>query len=702
MAWPAGVDIAPFPGLSLRGSPGTRPDAGWHNPGVNGRALPSIPVVLAGAAWLTIVAAGIGGVLIDRQLVAIGHRDTSPSLRPGDALFVLALLSAMIVGSALAVRRPRHPVGWLFVAFALSIALSGVAEAYAGYAALAKPGAWPGGGYAAVVADGIFAPWLVFIALILLLTPTGAPPSPRWRPVAWAAVIGGALLVPGLLFSTSPLDPPFQDVPNPAAWRAGRVPVDVVRYVGLAGAMGAVPLAAASMFVRFRSAEGIERRRLRWMALVAIPLPLLLLGTFVAALTDSTLLLHVTGGVMVALLPVAAGLAIVQYHLYEVDRLLSRALSYVLLTGLALLSYLVVVLIAGSVLGDLGGGSQPSAVLGTLVAVSVAWPARGRVQDALDRRFNRREFEAIRIVRRYVADPSPAMTVESALREAVADPSLAVSYWIDDRSRWAAEDGRALQPGRTAIEVVRRGLPIAFVSYDPARLDQRLVEAAAAEARPELENARLRAAIALQLLEVRESRARIVAAQLAERHKIERNLHDGAQQRLLGLAFQLRAAAVRDDGERTRAILDSAVEEIQLAVRELRDLANGLHPAILSDGGLASALDDLAARAPLPVRLTATEERFAPDIEAAAWFIACEAVANAVKHARATRIDVEAGRLDGHLILTIADDGIGGADAEGQGLRGLSDRAEAVGGSLSVGVSDRGGSVIRAELPCAS
>ncbi|MCC6783535.1 MAG: hypothetical protein IT457_11900, partial [Planctomycetes bacterium] len=520
--------------------------------------------------------------------------------------------------------------------------------------------------------------------------------------VAWMALGGGALLTPGLLFSTSSLDPPFEAVANPAAWPAMRVPVDVLRYVGLAGAMGAVPLAALSLLARFRAARGVERQQLKWMALVAVPLPLFVVATFFMAIFDLTAMLGVTAGLMVIVLPVAAGLAVSQYHLYEVDRLLSRALAYVLLSGLVLGSYATVVLVSGLVAGGLGSGSQVAAVLGTLVAVSIAWPARGRLQDALDRRFNRREFEAISVVRRFVRDPSPTATIEEVLREALRDPSIDVAYWIDDRARWVAEDGRPIDAGRTAIEVRRRGVPVAAVSYDAARIDQHLVETAAAEARPELENTRLRAAIALQLVEVRESRARIVAAQLAEREKIERNLHDGAQQRLLGLAFQLRAAAVSGDGERTRLVLDSAVEEIQRAVRELRDLANGLHPAILSDGGLAAALDDLAARTPLPVRLEATAERFAPEIEAAAWFIACEAVANSVKHARATRIDVEVRRREGRLVLAVADDGVGGADAGGRGLRGLADRAEAAGGSLTVGASASGGSLVRVELPCAS
>jgi signal transduction histidine kinase len=211
----------------------------------------------------------------------------------------------------------------------------------------------------------------------------------------------------------------------------------------------------------------------------------------------------------------------------------------------------------------------------------------------------------------------------------------------------------------------------------------------------------LRAAITLQLVEVRESRARIVEAQLAERRKIERDLHDGAQQRLLGMAMRLRAVEISGDPDRIRGALATTVDELQAAVRELRELANGLRPTVLIDGGLAAALDDLAARSPVPIHLETTAERFAPGVEETAWFIACEAVANAVKHAAPGAVAISAGRANGRLHLVIEDDGIGGADPAGRGLRGIADRAEAAGGTLTVHPRDGHGTVVIAELPCA-
>jgi signal transduction histidine kinase len=223
-----------------------------------------------------------------------------------------------------------------------------------------------------------------------------------------------------------------------------------------------------------------------------------------------------------------------------------------------------------------------------------------------------------------------------------------------------------------------------------------------AAARPELENERLRAALALQLAEVRESRVRIVEAQRQERERIERNLHDGAQQRLLALALELRAAEVSGEPGRARTALRRGVDELQMAIQELRDLANGLRPAALQDGGLAAALDVLANRTPIAVRVTATDRRFEPALEEAAWFIACESVANAVKHARPTGIDIYANADNGCLVLTVADDGSGGADPAGRGLRGIADRAEAAGGRLVVSDRAEGGTMVLAELPCGS
>ena len=220
-----------------------------------------------------------------------------------------------------------------------------------------------------------------------------------------------------------------------------------------------------------------------------------------------------------------------------------------------------------------------------------------------------------------------------------------------------------------------------------------------------VEVARLRVELRRQLDEVEASRARIVAAADHERRRIERNLHDGAQQRLVSIGLALRHAqhalgtAADPDVNRT---LDDAVAEITVAIDELRQLAGGLRPAQL-DAGLGAALRDLARRAPLPVEVDATADRYPTDIEAAAYFCACEGLTNAVKHAHATRIRLSARRNDGRLVVSVTDDGVGGAVARnGSGLTGLTDRVAAHGGTLTLDSDEGRGTTLIAEFPCES
>jgi signal transduction histidine kinase len=653
--------------------------------------------------WAVLVADFAAMLVLDIRLANAGRGELAQLLTPESVIFVPAILSAAVVGAALILRRPRHPVGWLFLALAPAISASGTALGYAAYGAVVRPGALPAAEFVAVVEDRSFIIWLTLLALILLFTPDGRLNGRIWRFAAWAAIIGGAVgFGVGLFRPYDGSDAALAAIENPLELSALVGPLAVVSTTAILVLHAGVLAGAASLVVRYRSARGVARRRLRWLAVAAIPFPVFVVGAYVAATLDNELILILMGGGFVAIIPVTVALAIEQYHLYDVDRLLSRGLTYSLLTALLVACYTAVVVFVGESLGSLGGDSQIPAVVATLAAVSVAGPARRWLQDGLDRRFNRRRFEAVASIRRYVREPSPAVTVEQALRAALGDEQLGVAYWIDEHERWVSEGGAPAGPDPTAVTVQRRGALIAAITFDGARVERGTVEVAAAEARAELENARLRAAIARQLVEVRESRARIVAAQVAERRKIERNLHDGAQQRLLALAFQLRAAEVSQSPERARLTIESAVEQLQLAVRELRDLANGLHPASLSDGGLGAALDDLATRTPLPIRLDATEERFAPEVEQTAWFIVCEAVANAVKHAQSRSVAISASREDGHLRLVVEDDGVGGADPAGQGLRGIADRAEAAGGRLAVAERPGGGTIVIAELPCGS
>ncbi len=657
------------------------------------------PLAAVVVGWLGIATCVGVGQFLDHRLSEVGRDDLVLSYEVVVG-FVVAILSAAVVGSALILRRPRHPVGWLYLVLAVSVSSSAILDSYTLYGGVARPGSLPATWLVGVLADAIFIPWLALLAFVLLLTPAGRFTSRTARLAGMAAAVGGVVALGAALFR--PYRGQYADlgtIENPLAREGLADPLAVVGTIALVVLHLGLLTGAALLLLRFRNARDPAGSRLRWLALAAIPFAILVVGAWVAATMDNQVVLALAGGGFLAIIPIAAGLAIERDRLYDVDRLLSRGLTYSLLTAGLVTCYAVVVLVVGEAVG---GDSQLPTVVATLVTVSLALPARRGLQQALDRRFNRRQFEAVAAMRRFVREPSPSTTVEQALRAALDDDSVGISYWIDERDCWVDEKGNAVAPSVDAMAVDRRGARIAAVRVDSQRTERSTVEAVIAEALPELENARLRAAIALQLVEVRESRARIVAAQVAERRKLERNLHDGAQQRLLATALHLRAAEVGDDPVAMRATLDEAVQQLQLAVSDLRELANGLHPSVLADGGLAAALDDLAARTPVAVRLNVTAERFPAAVEEAAWYVACEAVTNAVKHAGPKLIDIAACRREDRLQLRVEDDGCGGADPRGNGLRGIADRAEAAGGWLTVGERPAGGTVVTAELPCAS
>jgi signal transduction histidine kinase len=302
-------------------------------------------------------------------------------------------------------------------------------------------------------------------------------------------------------------------------------------------------------------------------------------------------------------------------------------------------------------------------------------------------------------------DHAPGADVREALARALHDPTLEIAYWLPMRRSYVGGDGRPVELP-TDERAVTRLEEVAAIVHDP-ELDPRLVEAAGAAARLALHNARLQADVRAQLAKVQESRRRIITAADEERRRIERNLHDGIQQRLVALALQLRITQkeLRDDPDLDAGpALEESVKEIQLVVAELRELARGLHPAVLTEEGLGGALEALATRTPLPVDLSlALDGRLPQEIEAAAYFVACEATNNTVKHARANSIRIAAARRDGKLVVEVEDDGIGGAEANGgSGLRGLVDRVEAHGGSLHIESEPGRGTRVIGELPCAS
>jgi signal transduction histidine kinase len=305
-------------------------------------------------------------------------------------------------------------------------------------------------------------------------------------------------------------------------------------------------------------------------------------------------------------------------------------------------------------------------------------------------------------------EPAPA-NLRDALARALRDPSVTLAYWLPQFGTYADLEGRPVAlPGgtrRKAMTLIdREGVRVAALLHDPSLHDEpELLDSVVAAAGIALENARLHAELRARLEELKGSRARVIEAGQSERQRLERNLHDGAQQRLVALSLELGLLAGRLDADpEASGRLTHARSEIALSLGELRDVARGLHPAVVSGHGLAVALESLIALAPLPVRLTvALEGRLPEALEVAAYYVVSESLTNIGKHAHATSGAVDVARSGGRLVVEVVDDGVGGADTEGgSGLRGLADRVEALGGRLQVWTPLGGGTRVRAELPC--
>jgi signal transduction histidine kinase len=307
----------------------------------------------------------------------------------------------------------------------------------------------------------------------------------------------------------------------------------------------------------------------------------------------------------------------------------------------------------------------------------------------------------------------PVGVLQDSLRDALGDPSLEVVRWDPDAGHYLDAAGQRAAPPvdgpeRAALTIENDGVPMLAIAYDPAlRDDPGLVSAAVAAVRLSVENERLQAEVRAQLEAVSASRARLAEAQDTERRRIERDLHDGAQQRLVSLRISLELLRKRLGADADPAILaelDAASAEAQAAIGDVRELAQGLHPAILAEAGLGRALESLAERSPVDVDVRADlDGRLPPAVEATAYFVVAEALTNTAKHAVAQRATVTARQADGRLRIEIVDDGVGGADIEaGTGLRGLEDRVAALGGTLRVDSRPGTGTAISVELPCAS
>lgn len=310
-----------------------------------------------------------------------------------------------------------------------------------------------------------------------------------------------------------------------------------------------------------------------------------------------------------------------------------------------------------------------------------------------------------------VANESDPAKMEAAVAEALGDPSVQLAFWLPKNRRYVDARGLPIsepdpESDRASSVVSMEGRKVALIIHDGALLEEpEKIEAVSRGAALAFENARLEAEVRAKVAELQASRARIVEAADAARREIERNLHDGAQQNLVSLALKLQMARARVESDPRGAveILDGASAELEQTLAELRELARGIHPAVLSDRGLDAALLALAHRTPLPVEVGKMPEGRLPEpVEAAAYYVVAESLTNVVRYAEASRAKVDISRDNGCVRIRISDDGIGGADPnQGSGLKGLADRIAALDGSLALDSPVGQGTTVEVEIPCA-
>ncbi len=357
------------------------------------------PAGLAWALW-ALAMLGLAAIPWFDHLLREAGRPELAQLDASGVPAVLAIVSATTVGAVLASRRSRHPVGWLLLGLGLSVSASGVADGYAPYGLLIRPGTLPAAGYAALYGPVLLAIAITCIGFILLLTPTGSLPSSRWRWWARVATAAPVVVLLAVTLLPQPLGPEYQSVANPLGLGALEGPLLAATGMALALTVLGVLVAAASLVVRFRRARGAERQQLRWVAFAAAVVSLAAALVLAAMLTQTPALFGWGLALCAAVLPLAIGAAILRYRLYDLDRIVSRTLAYGLLTVLLGGGYAGVVLGLGQLLGQ----ESSLVVAGATLAVAAAFqPARRRVQAAVDRRFNRRRYDAAQTIQAFSA-----------------------------------------------------------------------------------------------------------------------------------------------------------------------------------------------------------------------------------------------------------------------------------------------------------
>lgn len=614
-----------------------------------------------------------------------------------DLPYLVATIACWSVGVVLTGRVFAQRAGWAFLGLGVALAYSALTDSYTDYA-LHRHQAAPAGTLVATFSDTSWVWWFVFLALVLQLTPPAGSSSwfARWMPRL--TVLAGVLFQIAALLRSTPLDRPYQDVVSPWAIAQIARPMFLVAAV-VVSVVGLALIGSALWLVRiWRRSAGRARQQLLWLVAGAMPLAPCVAASYAVSYAGHAEVAGVLMSGAIVAVAVGAALSVLRYRLYDVERVVTDSAAYAIAAAAVILSFgAVVVMISRTT--PISPTSQLPTVLATLAGAATARASYVWARRAVDRQLNRTRFDAVTAVRSGLTGSTTDL--DALLSSALRDPVARILYPMDGGA-WVASDGREVLPRVDAVEVTRHGSVTAKLEFDPARNDRSVVEAVAGEAAAEIDNVALRAELSRQLELINESRTRIAAAHVEERRRIERDLHDGAQQRLLAMALQLQSARVNGQTNVLEKEVERAIAELGATVQELRDLAGGLQPAALAGGGLVAAVADLAVRSPVAIAYNVPDRRFPADVESAAWFVIAEATTNAVKHAACQQVTVVVDATAARVRVVVTDTGLGGADPSGHGLQGLADRVDALHGLLRVTENSPHGTVVEAELPCES
>ena len=666
-------------------------------------------------ASVALMAAGLALAFADRHHVPASLTNWDFSDIAGDIEDLTIPGLAYLVAS----RRPRNPIGWLALTAGLVLAASTFCASYALRAIYVAPGSLPGARAALWFANSFALVPIGTVVFLFLLFPTGRLRSRRWVPVAWfeAAILAFALVL-SIAEATRYYSRPF------AIYGGGQAP-PLLQVENLLIPV-AILLSVISLIVRFVKSAGDERLQLKWFATAAV---LVLLTIIPAALTNSaaaSVLLNVALFCMNG----AVALAILKYRLYDIDIVISKALQYGALAAFITAVYAALVVGVGAAAGD-----QHSVYLSALAAAVVAvafQPVRQRAALVANRLVYGRRATPYQVLSEFAHRIGGAYADDDVLPQmarmvAAGTGARRVVVWLrvggELRPGATAGDPGAvpdpgpvpaagellpeLPDGDTTVPIRYQGkllgaLAIAMPRDEPLRpASAQLVAAVAAQAGPVLSNAGL-------ISELRESRQRLVTAGDEARRRLERNLHDGAQQDLVALAIKLKIAGgvLGDDDAEARELLEELQADTAAALQNLRDLARGIYPPLLADLGLVAALNAQAGKSPVPVTVQSEGiGRFPQDTEAAVYFCCLEALQNTAKYARATAARICLSAADGALTFAVSDDGAGYDSARtpmGSGLRNMADRLTALGGRLEVRSAPGAGTTVTGQLPVAA